>query len=306
MKPTIATTSSTSSIQKKISQPYESVEDWFQSQKDIPDSEDQENLYSYIGSYKRSDTIYEKIEFNELAMAHQKLSNIQSLQTNPQAEYITILADTEENDYTLGMTRRHSDTQLHCAGENNYTLLSDIFIESDSLQSKVNKHSYYNSLPHIPGFQDGALPPVDVSPSQEPSSSNIFFVPMHEELHTEERQTDATSADNINIHDTDHKDYQFVVYPVVSLGTTNDAPLQCKPCLSHSCSNIPSTISDRPKQIQVTTSLDIPSCNDSQLRVRSHSMDTLAVLNQEVCSNSLHPERKENNQPYLIKTPKLQ
>jgi len=292
MKPTIATTTSTSSIQKKISQPYESVEDWFQFQNDIPDSEDQENLYSYIGSYKRRDTIYEKIEFNETAMAHHKLSNIQSLQTNPQAEYITILAGTEENDY---MTRSHSDTQLHCAGENNYTLLSDVFIESNSLQSKVNGNFYYNSLPHIPGFQDGNLPPADVSPSQEPSSPNIFVVPMHEELHTEEQQTDATSVVNLNIHDTDHEDYQFVVYtsPAVSLGTTNDAPLQCKPCLSRSCSNIPSTISDRPKQIQVTTSLDIPSCNDdSQLRVRSHSMDTLAVLNQEVYSNSPHPDRK--------------
>ena len=306
--PSINTTT-TLSIQKKEAEPYEKMEDWLQSQKDISDSEDQENLYSSISSYKSSH--YEKIEFDELAKARQKLSDTQS-HANPQTEYITILADTEGDNYTSGITRCHSDTHIssHYTGENNYTATSDVSIECDSLQPTANRKSFHSSLPHIPGYQDDNLPPVAVSPSQEPSSLHTPFVPIYEELHTEKWQTDVTSADNESINDTNHKDDQFIpirekvdTSPVVRLSTTNDTTLQSKPCLSHSCSSIPGTISDKPKQIQPMSSLDIPSCSDvSQLKVRSHSLDTLAVLNQEVYSfvaTSLHPERKENRQPSL-------
>jgi len=309
MKPSI-NTATTLSIQKKEAEPYEKIEDWFQSQKDISDSED---LYSSIHSYKRSDTShYERIEFDQLARACQKLSNTQSLQTNPQTEYITILADTEGDNYTSGITRCHSDTHIssHYTGENNYTATSDVSIESDCLQPIANGQFFHSSLPHIPGYQDDSIPPVDVSPSQEPSSLHTPFVPMYEELHPEKWQTDVTSVDNESINDINHRDDQFIpiwekvdTSPVVRLSTTYDTMLQCKPCLSRSCSSIPDTISDKPKQTQPKSSLDIPSCSDdNQLRVRSHSIDTLAELNQEVYSfvaNSLHPERKENRQPSL-------
>ena len=107
MKPTI-NTATTQTIEKKVAEPYESVENWFPSQKDVPDSEDQENSYASIGSYKRKGpNHYEKIDFER------QLSKTQSLQTqtsNPQSEYSTILADTERANYTSGMTRSHSDS----------------------------------------------------------------------------------------------------------------------------------------------------------------------------------------------------
>jgi len=305
MKPIINTTT-TSSIQKKISQPYESVEDWLQY---IPDSADKDNLRSIESNRKRDANHYEKIEFDEFAMPAKpckKLSNSQSLQTSPQKEYITILADTKGDDYTLGMTRSHSDTHLHNTGETNYTPAPDVSNECDSFHPLVNRHSYHNSLPNIPGYKDDNLPPVDVSLPHKPFSLTTIVAPMYEE---ERSQIDATSVGNVNIHDTNHEDYHFVARdksPAVPLSTTNDTQLRFKRCLLRSCTNIASTISDRPKQIHSTSSLDIPICSDdSPLRVKSHStgqVNALAALNQEVYSfiaNSLHPEKKANSQPSL-------
>ena len=276
MKPTINTTT-TLSIQKKISQPYESVEDWLQY---IPDSADKDNLRSIESYRKRDANHYEKIEFDELATPakpHKKLSNSQ---TSPQTEYITILAN-------------HAPTP-------------DVSSECDSFHSLVNRHYYHNSLPNIPGYKDDNRPLVDVSPPHKPFSLTTIVAPMYEE---ERLQIDATSVDNVNVHDTNHEDYHFVARdksPAVPSSATNDTQLQFKRCLLCSCTNITSTISDRPKQIQAMSSLDIPICRDnSPLRVKCHStsqVNAIAALNQEVYSfiaNSLRPERKANSQPSL-------
>ena len=308
MKPTI-NAAAAQTIQKKATEPYESVEDWFPSQKDIPDSEDQENLHASIGSYKRKDSShYEKTEIER------KLSKTHSLQTqtsNAQSVYITILADTERTDYTSGMTWSHFDSYLHYTSENDCTQVSEVS-GCNSLQLPASRYSHHASFPHLPEHKVDSLPPVDTSSPQEPSSPNTLSSD-YEELVSEELQTVTTSEDRVR--DSNCKDYQFVRIkkhvdssPAISLCVTGNASLQHKPQLSRSCEHFSGSISNRLKQVHQSLSLDVPSStNDSQLSMKSHSVDqvnALAALNKEVYSfiaNSLYPERKVKNlsQPSL-------
>ena len=308
MKPTI-NTATTQTIERKAAEPYESVEDWFPSQKDIPDSEGQENSYASIGSYKRKGpNHYEKIDF-ERQLSIAKTQSLQTQTSNPQSEYITILADTERADYTSRMTRSHSDSHLRYTSENDYAYAqaSEVSIECNSLQLPVNRYSHHASLPHLPEHKVYSLPPVDTSSPQEPSSPNTL-TPAYEELHSEEPQTNTTSEDRVN----DNYNYQFVKIkrqvdssPAVSLCATDNTSFQHKPQLSHLCEDLPDSVSNRLKQVQ-SLSLDVPSSNnDSQLTMKSHSVsqvNMLTALNKEVYSfivNSLYPERKKKNQPSL-------
>ena len=278
--------------------PYESIDDfWFQSPKDMPDSEDQENLNARIRSNKRNDSgHYEKIEFIE-----QKLSFTQRLQMQTTNPYITILPNTERDDYTSGMTRSNSDSHLHYTSENDYIQIPGV---SNSLHLPVSGHSYHASLPNKPENQVDSLSLVDTSSSQKPPSP-LTHAPTYEEMYSEELQTDKE-----RVKDSDYEQYQFEkqvdTSPAVSLHGTDNAALQQKLQLSCSCGDISGTISNGLKQVRPTSSLDIPSCNDdSHLSVKSHSVsqvNMLAALNKDVYSfiaNSLHPERKEKSQPSL-------
>ncbi|XP_065887392.1 uncharacterized protein [Dysidea avara] len=296
MKPTINTVT-TQTIQKKAAESYESKRDWFQSQKDMPDSKDQENLYESLGSYKRKDSShYEETEFE------QKLSFTQSFQIqtrNPQSDYITILADTQRADYTSGMTRSHSDSHLHYTGENDYIQMSGV---SNSLQLPVSGHSHHASLPNIPENQTDSLPPVDAS-SPGGSSSPNTLAPTYQKIYSEELQTDEE-----RVIDSNYEHNQFVkqvdTSSAVNLCVTDKTALQHKLQLSRSCEDISGITSNGlKKQAPSTSSLGIPS--DSHLSMKSHSVgqvNMLAALNKEVYSfitNSLHPERKEKSQPSL-------
>ncbi|XP_065887428.1 uncharacterized protein [Dysidea avara] len=302
MKPTI-NAAATQTIQKKVTEPYKSVEDWFPSQKYMPDSEDQENLHVSIGSYKRKDSShYDKIEFER---KQSKTHSLQIQTSNPQSDYVTILADTERADYTSGMTQSHPDSYLHYTNESDCTQVQEVSIGYNSLQlpAAASRYSHHASFPRSPEHKVDSLPPVDTSSPREPSSPNTLS-PDYEELVSEELQTDTSSEDRVR--DSNYKDYQFVRIkkhvdssPVVSLCVTGNASLQHKPQLSRSCEDFSGGISNRLKLVHQSLSLDVPSSNDdSQLSMKSHSVDqvnTLAALNEEVYSfiaNSLYPERK--------------
>jgi len=188
VKPTINTATS-HPTQKKVSEPYESMEDWFRSQKDMPDSaEDQENLYASIRSLfgKRDSTSpYEDIE--ELANPQSKAKTLQTHTSDSHMEYITILADTERADCTSEMTRSQSDPHSLYSSKNNYTLVSEDSLESNSPPIPVRKHSQHGPLPPLPNLSKhhvNSIPTVDTSPPQDLSSPNTL-ASTDEELYIE-------------------------------------------------------------------------------------------------------------------------
>jgi len=294
VKPTINTATS-QTIQKKVEKPYENMVDWFRSQKDMPDSEDQENLYESIKSIVND---YEYIKFNESANRHQKEFETQTLQTHtsePQAEYLTILTDAES----------HSDSHSQHTSENSYTEISEASNDCNSHQLPVHKHSQHT---HITENQADSLPPIDAFSSQDTSSPNTF-ASTDEELYIEPLQADTILKSkprnfNYKIKKRVHRS------PAASISTP-DMSSQDQSQLSHSyedTSDIINSSAMRPKQIlgQTTSSLDIPNYSaDSMSRVKSHSagqLNSLSALDKEVyhfISNSLRPKRKENSQPSL-------
>ena len=157
------------------------MEDWFRSQKDMPDSEDQENLYASIGSYIKRDSPYEDIEFEE---SQSKAKILQTHTRDSHMEYIATLANAERADYTSQMTRSQS---LPYSSKNNYTLVSEDSLECNSPQIPIRKHSQHAPLPplpHLPKHLVNSTPTVDTSPAQNPSSPNTL-ASTNEELYIE-------------------------------------------------------------------------------------------------------------------------
>jgi len=300
VKPTI-TTATSQTIQKKAEEPYENMGDWFRSQKDMPDSEDQENLYASINSSKMIANDYEDIES---ATRHRNEFKTQTLQTHiytsePHAEYLTILTDAERADCTSGMTRSHSDSHLQYSSENSYTEMSEAPIDCNSHQLTVHKHAH--TLEH-------QVDTIDTFSSQDTSLPNTF-ASTDEDLYTEPLQADTILKNKPR--NSNHKIKKRVCRPPAASVSIPVISSQNQSKLSHSYEDISDIINGSavgPKQIlgQTTSSLDIPSYSaNSMPRVKSHSsgqLNSLSALDKEVyhfISNSLHPKRRENSQPSL-------